>query len=87
VGDFNGDGVQDLAVANAGSDSVSVLLGEGMARSRWHEISRLNATLFHWQRGISTKMECSIWWSPTSFPTQFPSCWAGVTGRFKQGGL
>src|SRR5439155_22354410 len=27
VGDFNGDGKQDLAVANDGSDNVSVLLG------------------------------------------------------------
>src|SRR6266851_4240058 len=29
VGDFNGDGVQDLAVANFGSNTVSVLLGNG----------------------------------------------------------
>src|SRR5712692_3099804 len=29
VGDFNGDGVQDLAVANNVSDNVSVLLGNG----------------------------------------------------------
>src|SRR5262249_42519210 len=29
VGDFNGDGVQDLAVANYSSASVSVLLGRG----------------------------------------------------------
>jgi len=29
VGDFNGDGVQDLAVANELSDNVSVLLGNG----------------------------------------------------------
>src|SRR3989442_1608854 len=29
VGDFNGDGVQDLAVANNGSSNVSVLLGNG----------------------------------------------------------
>jgi hypothetical protein len=29
VGDFDGDGVPDLAVANGGSDSVSVLLGNG----------------------------------------------------------
>jgi hypothetical protein len=27
VGDFNGDGVPDLAVANSRSDTVSVLLG------------------------------------------------------------
>src|SRR5439155_23383689 len=29
VGDFNGDGVPDLAVANSRSDTVSVLLGGG----------------------------------------------------------
>ena len=29
VGDFNGDGKADLAVANHGSNNVSVLLGNG----------------------------------------------------------
>jgi hypothetical protein len=29
VGDFNGDGIQDLAVANEYSNSISVLLGNG----------------------------------------------------------
>jgi hypothetical protein len=29
VGDFNGDGIPDLAVANVDSNSVSVLLGKG----------------------------------------------------------
>ena len=29
VGDFNGDGKPDLAVANSGSNNVSVLLGNG----------------------------------------------------------
>ena len=29
IGDFNGDGKQDLAVANAYSDNVSILLGDG----------------------------------------------------------
>ncbi len=29
VGDFNGDGIQDLAVANQGSNTVTVLLGDG----------------------------------------------------------
>ena len=29
VGDFNGDGAQDLAVANRDSNNVSVLLGNG----------------------------------------------------------
>ena len=29
VGDFNGDGIQDLAVVNTGSNNVSILLGDG----------------------------------------------------------
>jgi len=29
VGDFNGDGIQDLATANQGSGNVTVLLGNG----------------------------------------------------------
>jgi hypothetical protein len=29
AGDFNGDGISDLAVANAGSNNLSVLLGNG----------------------------------------------------------
>src|SRR5207245_2183370 len=29
VGDFNGDGIPDLTVANAGSRTVTVLLGKG----------------------------------------------------------
>ena len=30
IGDFNGDGKQDLAVANANSDTVSIRLGDGL---------------------------------------------------------
>ena len=29
VGDFNGDGIPDVAVANVGSNNVSILLGTG----------------------------------------------------------
>ncbi len=29
VGDFNGDGIPDLAVANSGSNTISILLGKG----------------------------------------------------------
>jgi uncharacterized protein (TIGR03437 family) len=32
VGDFNGDGIQDLAVANFGDNTVTVLLGNGLGR-------------------------------------------------------
>ena len=34
VGDFNGDGKADLAVANRNSNTVSILLGNGDAPSR-----------------------------------------------------
>ena len=29
IGDFNGDGIQDFAAANPGSDSISIRLGDG----------------------------------------------------------
>ena len=32
LGDFNGDGMQDLAVANIGSDNVSVLINSTPTR-------------------------------------------------------
>jgi hypothetical protein len=32
VGDFNGDGIQDLAVSNNNSNNVSILLGDGTGR-------------------------------------------------------
>jgi hypothetical protein len=35
VGDFNGDGVPDLAVANAGSNDVSILLGQADSNGNW----------------------------------------------------
>lgn len=33
VGDFNGDGISDLAVANEDSNNITVLLGDGTGRS------------------------------------------------------
>ena len=41
VGDFNGDGKQDLAVANDNSDNVSILLGDGAGNfSARHKLRR-----------------------------------------------
>jgi hypothetical protein len=40
TGDFNDDGVADLAVANALSQNVSVLIGVGDGSFRKHEIGR-----------------------------------------------
>src|SRR5438034_9889126 len=39
VGDFNGDGVPDLVVANEGSNNVAVLLGNGDGSLRAAECS------------------------------------------------
>ena len=36
IADFNGDGRQDLAIANLYSDTVSVLLGSAAQRDRGH---------------------------------------------------
>src|SRR5262249_11390671 len=35
AGDFNGDGIPDLAVANYNSDDLSILLGRGDGTFRW----------------------------------------------------
>ena len=41
VGDFNGDGKQDLAVANSDSNNVSILLGDGDGQfQRSHKLRR-----------------------------------------------
>ena len=41
VGDFNGDGKQDLAVANDSSNNVSILLGDGDGQfQRCHQLRR-----------------------------------------------
>ena len=50
VGDFNGDGLQDLAVANLGSVDISVLLGNGDgtfqgAQTFWAESAPLSVVV------------------------------------------
>jgi hypothetical protein len=52
VGDFNGDGIPDLAVTNYGDDSVSILLGKGdgifqaaQSYGTWSGPSTLNSSL------------------------------------------
>jgi len=43
VGDFNGDGIQDLATANSGStNAVSVLLGDPASNMRGHFLPAMN---------------------------------------------
>jgi hypothetical protein len=43
VADFNGDGKQDLAVANEGSNNVTVLLGDGTGRFKAEPVSSFKA--------------------------------------------
>ena len=72
VGDFNGDGIQDLAIANFGGNNVTVLLGNGSggftapqaARSRWERILR------PWRWRTSTAMAFRILpWQTTAATT------------------
>ena len=51
VGDFNGDGVEDLAVANGSSNNISVLLGNG-------DGSFQPATSFRTGKETSSLVEC-----------------------------
>ena len=46
VGDFNGDGLEDLATANSGNSKISVLLGNGDGYFPEHRQFRLRAVCF-----------------------------------------
>ncbi len=50
MGDFNGDGNLDLAVANNGSNTVSVLLGDGTGHFTWLRL-RSAGTFLQWRSG------------------------------------
>ena len=58
VGDFNGDGAPDLAIANVGDDTVTVLLGDGTAHSPQPPAAhfRWDISLSPWRWGTSTGM-------------------------------
>jgi hypothetical protein len=53
VGDFNRDGIPDLAATNTNSNTVSVLLGTAMERSKPPRISRPGAGRPRWRWEIS----------------------------------
>ena len=83
VGDFNGDGRQDLATANINANSVSVLLtgraASVMGRSRRLRHRRPAAARTRWRWAISTVMAARISRPPTPTWTRCRCCWA--TGR------
>ena len=62
VGDFNRDGNPDLAVANYGSNNVSVLLGNGSGRlRRGHQLRRGHRPLRAWRWATSTATAAPTW--------------------------
>jgi len=78
IGDFNGDGKQDFAVANQGSGTVSIRLGDwaaSAARLTW----RWGLVRPPWRSGISMGMANRTSLRRTVIPTRFPS--ASATGR------
>ena len=68
VADLNGDGMFDLAVANSGSNNVTVLLGNGSGGSppRVVRPSVWAPALRQWPSLISTPITNSTWLSPTA---------------------
>ena len=66
VGDFNGDGKADLAVANADSDNVSVLLGNGNGTFQSAVNYATGAVLGRWRSGTSTGTARPTWPWPTA---------------------
>ena len=82
VGDFNGDGKQDLAVANCGSNNVSILLGDGAGNfgaatnfgTGVAYISRGGRFQWRWQARPRRGQRLA--------QTTCRSCWAMATGSF-----
>ena len=76
VGDFNGDGKQDLAVANGDSNNVSILLGDGAGNFSAATNFGAGIILSQWRWAISMAMasKTSPW--PTTAQTTCRSCWA-----------
>lgn len=61
VGDFNGDGKLDLAVANGGSNTVSVLLGDGTGNFTLASSPAVVVIRGRWQWATSMGMGSWIW--------------------------
>ena len=80
AGDFNGDGRTDLAVANYGSNDVSVLLGNGDGTFQDPGDLRggVPSQSPSW-RATSTATAGPTWPSPTAAPTTCRCCWATAT--------
>ena len=90
AGDFNGDGKLDLAVANSGSDTISILLGvgDGTFQARSTDRDWAFRRRPSWPE-ISTATGRSTWPSPAPIPSDGPgeaaSCWVTGMARFRNG--
>ena len=76
VGDFNGDGKQDLATANGGSNNVSVLLGNGAGGFSAATNFGAGTGPTQWRWAISTATASKTSPLPTKTQTTCRSCWA-----------
>ena len=61
TGDFNGDGKPDLVTANAGSNSVSVLLGNGDGTFQNAVNYAVGSSRIRWRWAISTGIASRTW--------------------------
>src|SRR5215510_6012375 len=75
VGDFNGDGLLDLAATNLKSASVSVLLGNGNGSFQAPRIFATGSSPYSVAVATSTATGCrtSLW--QTGIPTTSPCFW------------
>ncbi len=85
VGDFNGDGKADLAVANYTSNNVSVLLGNGNGTFQAAVNYAAGSGPSRWRSGTSTETARPTWPWPTCRQQQ-RECAAGQWQRDLPGG-
>ena len=71
VGDFNGDGKLDLAVANYGATRVSILLGDGTGNFTLASSPATGAGRTQWRWATSTGTASWTWRSLTSWQHGF----------------
>lgn len=71
VGDFNGDGKLDLAIANAGSSNVSLLLGNGDGTFQMAADYSAGWVRSLWPQRTSTVMASSTWQALMGTATTF----------------
>ena len=85
VGDFNGDGKLDLAVANSGNGTVSVLLGNGNGTFATDTTYSTGGTTPEAVAvGDFNKDGIPIWLWPTRAAAPWACCWATATAHSRR---